>query len=328
MKKFNFEGTCNFFSDEPHIFLPSAFKMTDKEIYSLFENHNIYIITRTNRVWFHPDLIKLDKSNGVSTFHFVIQNKYHRTVHPIVSRIPNNTEYIQVSDFPHTEIFLKNINGEVINSINAMEFLMELPEEAKPDFEVLYIGKSYGRNQKINILDRLFKQYHRKFNDILIETMENEPDKQVVIMALNFTLEKRIIGTNFRKSVNTSSEEEYKRIQYLKNIKTEREHKIDIIEEALINYFEPKYNGILKNSLGKLSSKAVKVFRELDLSGIVVEFNTKISKVKLKSDCVPPKKLHIIQFSTFKDKDRATFIDLKNLKKSRQENTDFLLDFL
>jgi len=328
MRKHNFEGTIDFFSDEPHIFVPTAFKAIEKEFYHKFTNHNIYIIAKTNRLWFHPQMTELNIKERKALCHFVIQNEYERVVHPWISNVPFDTNSIEVSNFPHREVYLKNAKNDVIRSINALQFLMELPDDIKPDFEVLYVGKSYGRKRNINILDRLFKQHHKKFNEIVIDTMEDSPDKQVVIVALNFILEKRIISTGFNEPVDIPFEADQERMEYLKDIDTNRKYKIDLIEEALINYFSPQYNESQKKSLGKLSSKAIKAFQKLDLSGVVVEFNTRSTGVKLKSDCVTSKKLHMIQFSTFKDKERSNFIDMENLDKSRQMNNDKLLELI
>jgi len=328
MKEHNYQGTINFFSNEPHIFLPTAFKTIDKEFYQKFINHNIYLIAKTNRIWFHPAGIKLDKRKNNSYCQFVIQDKYDRIVHPIISKVPKETDTIEVSKFPHREMYLKNKHGDIIGSINALEFLMTLPENTKPDFEILYVGKSYGRKKKINIIDRLFKQQHKKFREILIDTIEDSPDKQVVILALNFAFEKKIISNEFKNLAKTTTNEKSHRIKYLKEIDINRTYKIDLIEEALINYFAPKYNDTLKESLSKLSSKAIKAFQKLGLSSVVVEFNTKSTGIKLKSNYVSPKKLHVIQFSTSQNELKTNFFDLKNIKESRQLNNDKLLDLI
>ena len=327
MKQYNFEGTLDFFSDDPHIFKPTASQIVKKDYYEKFRHHNIYLITKTNRVWFHPEMVSLDKENNISKCHYVIQDKYSRIFTPLISNVPSCTHEISVSPFPHTEIFLKDIDGKIIRSTNSMQLLLDLPDESKPDFEVLYIGKSYGRKRRINIIDRLFEQNHKAFKNILIDMPENDPDKQLVIFAYNFTYEKRFINAG-SKWIDSPFDKEKQRIKYLKNVNINRKYKVDLIEEALINYFMPKYNVRLKDSLGKLKSSTIEAFRKLDVLEIAVELTTASTGVKLCSEVVPPKKLHIVQFSTFKDKERSDIVNEEELKKSRDTNNDILLDLL
>ena len=130
----------------------------------------------------------------------------------------------------------------------------------------------------------------------------------------------------FNQKNDTNFEKDQNRINYLKDIDINRKYKIDLIEEALINYFSPKYNGLLKESLNKLSSKSIRAFQKLDLSKIVVEFNTKSTGIKLKSDFVPSKKLHMVQFSIFKNQENI--LDMENIIKSRKRNFDHLLNLI
>ena len=50
MKEFNTEGTIDFFSDDPHLFHPTASDTIRDEFYDKFQHHNIYIIAKTNRL--------------------------------------------------------------------------------------------------------------------------------------------------------------------------------------------------------------------------------------------------------------------------------------
>ena len=83
-------------------------------------------------------MLEVDKLNKKSKCHFVIQEKYNRTVFPLISNLPEIAYDIEVSPYPHKKLFLKDKEGNNIRTMNSLQLLLELPDETKPNFEVLY----------------------------------------------------------------------------------------------------------------------------------------------------------------------------------------------
>ena len=326
MKEFNFEGTLDIYSDDPQIFQPTALKTIKDEFYNSLKDYNIYIIAKTNKIYFHPEDMYIDKRRGISYCYIAIKEEQGRCFTPLISRIPDEAYKIEVAPYPHKEIYLLDKNGTIIRSISTLQIISLLNEEIKLSFEVLYVGKSFGNKNKLNIINRLFDQNHKTLKKIINNTEKSEPDKEIYILGYNFIHEKRLIGTN-HNWIDTPFTKERERIIYFKDLKISRKYKIDLIEEALINYFAPRYNRLLKNSLNRLKSSSVKAFQQLDITGIVVEFATKETGIKLFSDLVSPRKIHLVSFALQKEKDRVNFFNEQTMQSSREQNFDYLLNY-
>jgi len=148
MKEFNFEGTLDIYSDDPHIFQPTSLKQVKEEIYDALQDHNIYIIAKTNMLYFHTEGMFIDKLERLSYFHLIIREKYGKYFIPIISPIPEEACKIEVGAYPHKEIHLLNKDGNIIRSLSVLNLIASLHEEDKLNFEVLYIGKSFGNKKR------------------------------------------------------------------------------------------------------------------------------------------------------------------------------------
>lgn len=326
MKEFNFESTINYYSDDPYIFQPSALYDIKQTKELNLTDYNIYFIAKTNRFWFQPGSFFVDKVNNIATGKYVSMEQYVGYVSPFSILIPDEGHSVEVSPFPHKELILKDINNNIIRNLHIHRLsLSSLPDEIKPLFEVLYIGRSYGRKNKLNITDRLYTQNHKSFKNILFDINENEPDKEIFILTLNFKHSKNILSTGFNW-IDTPFSKERERIEYFRNLDISRNMQIDIIEEILINYFKPQYNNLLKHSISNLNTKTAQSYKNMDVSGLVIEFTTKETGIRLFSESVVPKKLHMIKIPILKDKDRQHVLNESDIQTSRNENIDYLIE--
>lgn len=326
-KKFNFEGYLNLYSDEPKFFKLADLRTVRKEFYDEFIGHHIYMIAKVPRIWFSPIQI-VDATQGLHLFSFNIQSGYSYHSHEFICTLPKQTRTVEVSPFPHDVVFCKDCHGGLVDRLNSLHFMLNLPETIKPHLEVLYVGRSYGSKYRLNVLDRLSDQKHDNLLDILINSASKEPDTELVVLTYNFKYEGRYISMDGTKPGSDHSFDiEMKRIDYLKSLRISNKLKIDIIEEGMINYFDPPFNKYLRHSMPKVSSSTIKAFQSLDVGGVIVEFYSKEHGLKLTSQRVSPRKLHFIPFGTFKDKNRFHFHSPDELD-SYKENRDHLLDLI
>jgi hypothetical protein len=234
--------------------------------------------------------------------------------------------HIEISGFPHKELRAFDRSKNLVMIQEARKLLFRLPD-IMPPFEVLYVGKSLGIKKQLNCSDRLYKQHHRKFKQAIIDTHTDHPDKEIYIFAFNYLHAKNNV-TMLSKGPEFLDDKEFNRFHHLQNLQVSRKEKINIIEEALINYFMPPYNELLKESLAKLTSKTIKYFQESDIAGITVELSLNESLSKLYSAHVPAKTIHIIPFATFENKSRFAFAPEEELSTARKRETDYLLQFI
>lgn len=327
MKNFNFEGYLDLYSDEPRFFKLAHLRTVKKEFYEDFVGHHIYLIAKMPRIWFSP-VQEVDILNRTHVFSYFIQSGFTHIKYESVSCLPPNTYSVEVSQFPHDTISCLDKEGNLVDRINSLHFLYTLPEHLRPDLEVLYVGRSYGQKYRLNVLDRLNDQRHDNLLDILINSTSNEPDSELVVLTYNFNYEKRFISMDSQfPGPDHLFSLEIDRINYLKSLRINRKLKIDIIEEGIINYFDPPFNKYLTKSIPKMSSSTIRAFQKMDLGGVIIEFYSKEHGLKLKSKRVSPRKLHYIPFGVFKEKNRFHFRSADELD-SYKDNKDYLLDYL
>jgi hypothetical protein len=326
MNTSNFESSFIFYSDNPHIFRPIDLKWINTEMSEELRAHNIYIITRANRAWFIPETVMIDRGAKQLNFAIAIQNGYKITHHRMCTAISDEVYTIKVSSFPNKEIIYFNDQGIPIYIKYLHRVLIDLPKEIRPDFEVLYIGKSFGRKNALNVSDRLYKQHHKKFKQILIDTQTDHPDKEIFVFSFNYAYSKNTVSMN-SKGPAQLDDKEFERFEHLQKLSVSRKEKVDMIEEGLINYFIPVYNELCKESLTRLSTKAIHYFQKLDISGIVVELSLNETEIKLFSEKVIPKSVHLVPFATFQNKTRFNYASEESLEEARKAQTDYLLKF-
>jgi len=280
MNPSNFESAFIFYSDNPIVFQPINLNSINIENKDDLQSHNIYIITRSNRTWFSPENALLDIDAGVSKIDIAIQNGFRTILQEIHSSIPKDAHSIKFSPFPYKEVFILDRGSNILRVMNASKLAIALPDEIRPTFEVLYVGKSFGRKNQLNVSDRLYRQNHKKFKQILIDTQADHPDKEIFIFSFNYAHSKNNVLMNSKGPLELG-EKEFRRFNYLKSLSIDRREKVSIIEEALINYFVPPYNELCRESLTKLSTKAIQYFQGLDISGLIVELSLNETGIKL-----------------------------------------------
>lgn len=318
-----FNSLC-FYSAPPTVFHAHHIHEVYERFYDDFNTANIYLIAKASRLWFMPQSTSIFR--GVGYVDLAIQNGYRNNIHTLELPLPDNAIRISVALYPHKSIRIFFSDGSFEDK-SALDILSCLNEETIPSFEVLYVGKAIGRKNNRNVLDRLKKDFHKKLTKISLDTIYNDPGKEVFILSLSYAHVKKYLSSNPQCDKPIIGDEIKANIQNHLNLSIPRDLQISLIEEALINYFKTtEYNTLLTKSFDSLSSKAISEIQKLGIHSLCVELNNHEIPLKLFSKCVTSKRIHLFPFITLKDGHSNPFL-VSDFDNYRKRNFDYLLQY-
>jgi hypothetical protein len=183
--------------------------------------------------------------------------------------------------------------GDTVNLIAAHVIVAgaecDLTAEER-DLHVLYIGQGIGRSQSRLAIDRLSN--HAKVQRILADMHTYHPDTEVLFLLYRFDRSRMILSTggDLNLEVAASAEEDGLHMKRLCAARVDRRARISLAEAALINYFKPPYNDLLKKS-NFAARRKLKLLEEIlshDLTGLMVEICSHNLRSRLRSAAQPP----------------------------------------
>ncbi|MFT5618879.1 MAG: hypothetical protein ACI85I_002114 [Arenicella sp.] len=170
------------------------------------------------------------------------------------------------------------VNGEVYLSAKPAVFLQTLPIKDREflDFEVLYVGQSYGVEGSRTAPDRLVN--HSTLQGIYSEAIMNNPDSEIWLALASF-IQINVTMFDGRSSFTdeeiSKDEERYGKVfDKLNFYGINEQQKINFTEAALIKYFAPPYNKIYKESFPSPAHSTYSECYELDVNSVCIEMNT------------------------------------------------------
>ncbi|WP_332102766.1 hypothetical protein [Klebsiella variicola] len=172
-------------------------------------------------------------------------------------------------------------------------------------YEVLYIGQSVGRNGNRNAVERL--KNHAKFQKILAQTHYNKPDQEIMLFMYAFEHEQVFSSLDGRSGLIDDTDSDDKRFKSALKNRPNQNQAINMIEAALIRYFQPEYNEKFTESKISPKLKALAKCYDLDMSGIVVEVNTEDLFYSLYSKSVKKNYHHIVKIDLVSHQQRSSF---------------------
>lgn len=240
-------------------------------------NYNIYIIMKRPKISINPDFLEVD--NDYIKLEFLIQTKDKKERRKV--KINNEFETNNISidtKYPYNYFKLKSPENDYIFKSNHILDEVQKQDPIKDDlldFEILYIGQSFGENGNRDAIERLSS--HSTLQKIYSEAIINNPDSDIWIMLCNFQ-QINLTSINGMIKTNTSDEIEFERInKFLKGKFTDKQ-KINFTEAALIKTFKPPYNEKYKNSFPNPNHSSYSECYKLDITGIVIELD--LSEIK------------------------------------------------
>lgn len=240
-------------------------------------NYNIYMITRRPKISINPDFIEVNKE--FIKLEFQVQTKDKKQSRKVEINNEFGTNNISLeAKYPYNYFKLKLPNDNFIFKSNYIIDELQKLDPIKDDlldFEVLYIGQSFGENGNRDAIERL--KSHSTLQKIYAEAIINNPDFDIWIILCDFR-QVNMTSINGMIKTNTTDETELSRINnFLKGKFTDKQ-KINFTEAALIKTFKPLYNEKYKNSFPNPNHLSYSECYKLDITGIVIELD--LSEIK------------------------------------------------
>lgn len=277
---------------------------------------NIYFVLRRPKVTIAPDSVKIkgkkvrfklyihskdrigEVSMGCEFEHATSKIEFH-TEYPFNMFLIRDQENALLLARPSTLID----SSTVIDNINTEDL----------DYEILYIGQSYGKNGKRTAIDRLAS--HETLQKIYTHASTRFPESDIWIMLTNFSQQSVLFsaGSDLVKVKKRDKKiEDGKVTTFFKEngLEITERQSINLTEAALIKYFEPEYNTNFKDNFPNPNHKSYSNCYKLDIRAINIEIGTREMIRKIYTKTSGRKSYHSKTFEFASDKDRISFLDL------------------
>jgi hypothetical protein len=237
------------------------------------------------------------RGSGQERFPFAVQHPKEGPIERIESLWPyTNLKLLRGSDIAYW--------GKA--ALFASMFVRPYP--AAFDLEVLYVGQAYGSERDRDATQRL--QAHSTLQKILGEASRLQPDKEVWLVLCEFSplLFTVYDGPLANKHPERADEDE-ERTNRMLAMDLPMQLQINFTEAALIRYFDPPFNTMLRKSFPSPAHKSYRECYDLDLDAVVFEIETERIYAQLWSRSRPPKWTHVGFFPLHDPRERKTILD-------------------
>lgn len=305
-------GFCssNCFFTPPH-------RINDARSAENIDLFHIYIIARAPRVRLVPGSFDLNKGNPF------VQYKAGHEFSTNLSRFYLPSEEL-VTDFVTTDgagrsFAMQYRAGELRGDfpLFAMKY-GRLPELLS--HQVVYIGQAYGKDGQRSVIDRLMR--HETLQKIVSENSIEAPETDIFVYGFQYTNNDQIfmMFNGADKNLISDSRDDERRVRVMNNPIDDRVM-TQIVEAALIRYFEPIYNEKFRKIFPASHHKFLDGVKSLDYDGFVVEINTEDLGTRLFSSARSPGSHHTIKFKITKRSQHPIFSFYRLMKDTGLDPT-------
>ncbi|MCM7533976.1 hypothetical protein [Enterobacter hormaechei] len=288
--------------------LTSDAKMNVDQEKQLSKCHIYFICARPN-FYFIENTIKHEKNTLSGEIGYKIDGKESR-FHFEYNWILEGDAIDVICKYPFREVISINNAGEEVTYISAS--IIATFYSSKLDcfsdlssYEVLYIGQAVGKNGSRNAVERL--KNHSKLQKILAQTHYSKPDQEIMLFMYAFEHEQVFSSLDGRSGLLDDTDSDDKRFKLALKNRPNQNQAINMIEAALIRYFQPEFNEKFKESKISPKLKALAKCYDLDMSGIVVEINTENLFYSLYSKKIKKNYHHIVKIDLVSHQQRLSF---------------------
>ncbi|WP_335986074.1 hypothetical protein [Acinetobacter bereziniae] len=242
----------------------------------IIDKCHIYCVVDCPRITFIPESLEYKISDNFLTYTVALEYRCdgeNKIVHFKDSfEVQENVTQVKIDQYPHSDLVIMDADNKIIMSCTAVKlaYMCGIPDIIS--MKVLYIGKSTGIKQKKNALDRV--KSHSTLQKILADRNARYPDRSVLVGLFNFCPVRLYSFIDGMDNSKISGDEDFARLNRIRNFKLSLEQKTAIIEAALVRYFEPEYNKKLKKDIPSKKSKVLAECYSYDISAILVKFWT------------------------------------------------------
>lgn len=272
---------------------------------------NIYFILKKPKVTVDPNSIKIDKK--IARFNLHVQVKENISVVNMCCEFPKAKSKIEYfTKYPFNILAFKDKERALMvarpSTLLDSNLVIDNISAEELDYEILYIGQSYGKDGKRTALERLSS--HETLQKIYAHTSSQHPDSDIWIMLTNFSQQSMLVAKG--SSLNEEDIKiEDKKIEHMfenNGLLISDKQKINFTEAALIKYFQPKYNIEFKESFPSLKHKSYSECYSLDIKALLIELDTSEMIRKIYTEKTGRKHHHQKMFEFNSDNDRMSLL--------------------
>jgi hypothetical protein len=277
------------------------------------DQSNIYFILRKPKICLIPE--SFQTKGTLVSMNFEVCDKQDKLILSSQINLPKMRGEIKIeSEFPFTKFKLVDSYGNSISSrptsiignsnqdIGKFQYLL--------DYEVLYIGKSYGTDGNRNSLDRLVK--HETFQEILTDSMNDHPDKEVFVLIGNFSQKYFMVSLPYEQYPKNDNEETQQHFFQNSGLNLSDSQLISVTEGMLIKYFCPEYNEKFKEIFPSKSHVSYSKLYELNVRALALELITGNKQTNFYTHKTGRLKKHFQNFELTKSNGRFNIFEIDN----------------
>ncbi|MFM0428436.1 hypothetical protein PQQ75_05420 [Paraburkholderia aspalathi] len=317
------EGSVHLYSSMPSVLTPADLYQAkvDAALRQVLIDCNVYVIAARKRILIDSNSFSL--SGNVMHGQLIVQRPDGIDRVPFRWSIPDEltTEFGDVEDvavaLSGTHVNVSTARRSTLFAAHAIVMQAEsgLTDQDR-DLEVLYVGQGIGRSKQRSAIDRLLD--HSTLQRILAESVTFSPESEILLLLYRFEHRKTIMSTggDFNAEPVSNSDEERAHLARMGNVALSRHAQVALAEAALIRYFQPVYNTMLKES-DFAARKKIRILERLltqDMTGLIVEICSGNIRSRLRSASAAPL-------------DLTQLLDPEALNGSRLECDDDRLDW-
>ncbi|UXX77785.1 hypothetical protein N7E81_10425 [Reichenbachiella carrageenanivorans] len=277
------------------------------------DQSNIYFILRRPKICLIPESFKTQGT--LVSMDFEVWNKRDRLILTSQMNFPMMQGKISMeSEYPFTKFKLVDTQGNSISSrptsiignsnqeIGEFQFLL--------DYEILYIGKSYGTDGNRNSLDRLVN--HETYQQILTDSMNDHPDKEVFVLIGNFAQKYFMVSLPYEQYPENDNEEMQQHFFNNSGLNISESQLISVTEGMLIRYFSPEYNEKFKEIFPSKSHVSYSKLFDMNVRALALEVITGHEQTNFFTNKTGRLKKHFQNFELVKTDGRFNIFEIDN----------------
>lgn len=293
--------------------LMSGGVIADEDIQSTIDASHIYIISKVPAIRFCPESHGYEGGILSGKLLYSINGELKSKEFAFPFELMDDAVEVKLSPYPHREVITCNASGEQVRYLqasllsNALRWHNE--ENELRDFEVLYIGQSFGDGTR-TAFERL--KSHSTFQKILADLQYQNPEYEVQLFMFEFSDYSVITQFDGRAKNVIDDYRDLDRFRSIIDNPLSLKEQICLIEATLIRYFNPEYNKTYKDSFPDQKHKILESCYDLDFSALIVFMNVEELGYRLWSPSVAPHWRHSCNIDLLDPKERLGFFYISN----------------
>lgn len=293
-----------------------AYSKEKNQLFSKDNPCNIYFILSRPKVTIEPNSFQCEGQKV--NFDLIIHQANSHGIVSMGMEIPKaKAELKLITKYPYNLFSIKDEESTYVVA-RPSSLIDALPSSenidcAILDYEVLYIGQSYGDDGSRTAVDRLLS--HETLQKIYTHALTENPDNDIWILLTEFAQGNMLVllGEEMVNANRKGKSRDNKLVKHFferNEFSITEKQRINFTEAALIRYFEPKYNIEFKNTFPNKNHKSYSECYKMDLRALNIELDTSEMARNLFTEKSGRKGYHSAMFEFSNDNDRISFLGL------------------